>query len=64
MHNYVSNKKSWKMHLFKNKDHIYVVMTIGVALEEVLCSDVYPALFDLSLRKKMLVKLNSSIVSL
>lgn len=38
-------------------------MTI-VVLEEVPCNDVYPVLFHLSLNKKMLVKLNISIVSL
>lgn len=43
---------------------VYFIMTIGVALEEVSCSDVYPVLFGLSLNQKMLVKLNISIVSL
>lgn len=38
-------------------------MPIGVALEEVLCTAVYAVLFVLSLNKKMLVKLNISIVS-
>lgn len=56
--------KSPGRYIYSQIKMVYFVMTIGVALEEVSCSDVYPVLFDLSLNKKMLVKLNISIVSL
>lgn len=56
--------KSPGRYIYSKIKIVYFVMTIGVALEEVLCTGVYAVLFDISLNKKMLVKLNISIVSL
>lgn len=55
--------KSPGRYIYSKIKVVYFVMPIGVALEEVLCTAVYPVLFVLSLNKKMLVKLNISIVS-